>query len=104
MELFFSNDLHPIPIIGTFVKTIDTMSKNTSISLGDHFESFISNKIESGRYQSASEIIRAGLRLLEHEERKIEALKSALELGETSGIVQDFSAPEHLESIHAKRL
>ena len=80
------------------------MGKNTSISLGDHFERFISNKIGSGRYHSASEVIRAGLRLLEQEERNIEALKSALELGEKSGIAQDFSATNHLKSIHAKHL
>jgi antitoxin ParD1/3/4 len=78
------------------------MSKNTSISLGDHFESFISNRIGSGRYHSASEVIRDGLRLLEQEERKAEMLKSALELGEKSGIAQDFNAKNHLKSLHAK--
>ncbi|MEI7897176.1 MAG: type II toxin-antitoxin system ParD family antitoxin [bacterium] len=80
------------------------MSKNTSMSLGDHFESFISKNAGSGRYHSASEVIRAGLRLLEQEERKIEALKSALEMGEKSGIAQDFNATNHLKSIHAKHL
>ena len=80
------------------------MGKNTSISLGDHFESFISKKVVSGRYHSASEVIRAGLRLLEQEERKIEALKSALEIGEKSGIAQNFSAVKHLKSIKAKPL
>jgi antitoxin ParD1/3/4 len=77
------------------------MSKNTSISLGDHFESFISKKVGSGRYHSASEVIRDGLRLLEQEERKVEALKAALELGEKSGIAQDFNAKNHLKSLHA---
>ncbi len=80
------------------------MSKNTSISLGDHFESFISKKVGSGRYHSASEVIRAGLRLLEQEERKIEALKSALEIGEKSEIAQDFNAINHLKSIHKMHL
>ena len=80
------------------------MGKNTSISLGDHFESFISNKIGSGRYHSASEVIRAGLRLLEQEERRIEALKQALELGEISGIANDFSAKTLLKELHAKQL
>jgi antitoxin ParD1/3/4 len=80
------------------------MSKNTSISLGDHFESFISNKVGSGRYHSASEVIRAGLRLLEQEERKVEAIKTALELGEKSGIAQDFNAKNHLKSLHAKQM
>ena len=80
------------------------MGKNTSISLGDHFENFISKKIGSGRYQSASEVIRAGLRLLEQEERKFEALKSALEQGEKSGIAEDFNATNHLKSIHERHL
>jgi len=80
------------------------MSKNTSISLGDHFESFISKRVVSGRYHSASEVIRAGLRLLEQEERKIEALESALEQGEGSGIAQDFNAKNHLKSLHANQM
>ncbi len=80
------------------------MSKNTSISLGDHFESFISKNVGSGRYHSASEVIRAGLRLLEVEERKAEALKSALEIGEKSGIAQDFNAKSHLKSLHRKQM
>ncbi|MCX6245135.1 MAG: type II toxin-antitoxin system ParD family antitoxin [Bacteroidetes bacterium] len=80
------------------------MSKNTSISLGDHFESFISKKVGSGRYHSASEVIRDGLRLLEQEERKVEAIKSALELGEKSGISEDFKAMKHLKSLHTKEM
>jgi len=80
------------------------MSKNTSISLGDHFESFISKKVGTGRYHSASEVIREGLRLMEQEEKKIEALRSALEIGENSEIAKDFNAKNHLKSIHAKNL
>ncbi len=80
------------------------MSKNTSISLGDHFESFISKKVGTGRYHSASEVIREGLRLMEQEEKKIEALRSALEIGENSDIAKDFNAKNHLKSIHAKNL
>ena len=80
------------------------MSKNTSISLGDHFESFISKKVRTGRYHSASEVIREGLRLMEQEEKKIEALRSALEIGENSEIAKDFNAKNHLKSIHAKNL
>ena len=44
------------------------MGKNTSISLGNHFEEFIQTRIGEGRYTNASEVIRAGLRLLEEEE------------------------------------
>ena len=61
------------------------MQKNTSVTLGKHFESFINQQIEIGRFSSASEAIRAGLRLLEEKEIKIAALRKALEAGEQSG-------------------
>ena len=61
------------------------MQKNTSITLGNHFEEFIANQIASGRYGSASETIRAGLRLLEDQEAKLSTLRNALIDGENSG-------------------
>jgi antitoxin ParD1/3/4 len=61
------------------------MAKNTSISLGDHFEGFISRQIESGRYGSASEVVRASLRLLEEHEQRIGTVRQALIDGENSG-------------------
>ena len=61
------------------------MSKNTSISLGDHFSDFIERKVETGRYQSASEVVRAGLRLLEEHEEYVAAVRAALIEGENSG-------------------
>lgn len=61
------------------------MAKNTSISLGDHLEGFIDRQIKSGRYGSASEVIRSSLRLLEEHEQKIGALRQALIDGEDSG-------------------
>jgi antitoxin ParD1/3/4 len=65
------------------------MAKNTSISLGDHFDGFISKQIESGRYGSASEVVRASLRLLEEREQRIRALAHALMEGDSSGDADD---------------
>jgi antitoxin ParD1/3/4 len=64
------------------------MAKNTSFTLGDHFERFISTQITEGRFGTASEVVRAGLRLLEVEEKKLAALRAALEEGERSGIFE----------------
>jgi antitoxin ParD1/3/4 len=78
------------------------MGKNTSISLGNHFEQFINNEIKSGRYGSVSEVIRTALRLLESEERKLNELRNALIVGEESGWVEDFSTEEHLKSLQKR--
>ncbi len=61
------------------------MAKNTSMTLGLHFDQFVSERIKTGRYGSASEVVRAGLRLLEQSETKIETLRLLLEEGERSG-------------------
>ncbi len=66
------------------------MAKNTSITLGEHFEDFIAQQIESGRYGSASEVVRAGLRMLEDTESKLGTLRRLLNEGEESGFV-DYS-------------
>jgi antitoxin ParD1/3/4 len=62
------------------------MGKNTSFSIGDHFTGFIETQVRNGRYGSASDVVRAGLRLLEEQEAKFAALRSALIAGEESGI------------------
>lgn len=62
------------------------MAKNTSITLGDHFDGFITGQIKSGRFGSASEVVRAGLRLLENTETKLETVRQMLNEGEKSGI------------------
>jgi antitoxin ParD1/3/4 len=78
------------------------MAKNTSISLGKHFENFIQQGIDEGRYNNASEMIRAGLRLLEQEEAKIIALRKAIREGLNSEMVEDFDPELFLRQLKAK--
>jgi antitoxin ParD1/3/4 len=73
------------------------MTKNTSISLGDHFSRFVDRQLAQGRYGSASEVVRAGLRLLEEHEIKLEALRAALIEGEQSGPSEPFDFDRFLE-------
>lgn len=78
------------------------MSKNTSVLLGDYFTNFINEQINSGRYSSASEVIRTALRLFEDEERKKKELIAALKKGEESGFVNDFNKADFLEKLHQR--
>lgn len=75
------------------------MRNNTSVSLGNYFENFVEAKITEGRYKNASEVIRAGLRLLEEQERKTFALSKAIQEGLESGIANDFNPKRHLEDL-----
>ncbi|MEI6002035.1 type II toxin-antitoxin system ParD family antitoxin, partial [Paraburkholderia bengalensis] len=61
------------------------MGKNTSVSLGDHFAEFVEDRVRAGRYNTVSDVVRAGLRLLEEQEAKLDALRVELEKGERSG-------------------
>lgn len=79
------------------------MGRNTSVSLGNYFEDFVENKITEGRFKNASEVIRAGLRLLEEEENKAQILKSAIQEGIDSGIAKNFDAKKHLETLKANK-
>ena len=80
------------------------MARNTSILLGEHFEHFISTEVSSGKYNSASEVIRTALRLLEAEELKKKGLSKALAQGEKSGFEKNFDPKVHLKKLHSKYL
>jgi antitoxin ParD1/3/4 len=79
------------------------MTKNTSISLGDHFAGFIDRQLAQGRYGSASEVVRAGLRLLEENEMKLSALRVALVEGENSGPSELFDFDEFVARKRARK-
>ncbi len=70
------------------------MNRNTSFVVGEHFKSFIETQVSEGRYGSASDVVRAGLRLLEEREAGLAALRSALIDGETSGPSTPFDFDE----------
>ncbi|MGB3183547.1 MAG: type II toxin-antitoxin system ParD family antitoxin [Cyclobacteriaceae bacterium] len=79
------------------------MSKNTSISLGNYFDQFVQTQVSTGRYKNVSEVIRAGLRLLENEESKTTVLRKAIQEGVESGVANDFDANANLEMLKAGR-
>jgi len=79
------------------------MAKHTSISLGEHFTGFIDQQISQGRFGSASEIVRAGLRLLEEHESRVQALRSALIEGEESGPARKFEVDKFLSSVKKRK-
>ena len=78
------------------------MGKNTSILLGDHFDRFISQQIQTGKFSSTSEVIRAALRMFEHAETKKTELIKELKKGEKSGFVKDFNRQNFLNTLHQK--
>ena len=85
------------------VKKHITMGRTVTASLGAHYEEFIQYSIQCGRYNNASEVIRAGLRRLEEDESRLIALKNALEEGESSPDVTDFDAKEFLKELKAEK-
>lgn len=89
-----------IPTLGIFEKK--DMAKNTSILLGDYFDSFINNQVKSGKFTSASEVIRAALRMFEQEENKKAELVKALIKGEKSGFVENFDRDSFLDFLKKK--
>jgi len=76
--------------------------RNTSVSLGQHFTSFIDSQVQGGRYGSASDVVRAGLRLLEEHESKVKALQDALNAGLQSGEPRTFDSDAFLNRMHAQ--
>jgi antitoxin ParD1/3/4 len=80
------------------------MPRNTSVTLGAHFDQFVAGALQQGRFQSASEVIRAGLRKLEADEAKLQALRAKLEPGENSPVVEGFDGKQFLRSMHKKYL
>ncbi len=77
--------------------------KTTSVALGPHFEEFIQASILSGRYNNASEVVRTGLRLLEDQEQRMAALRTAIQEGLTSGCVEDFDSKAYLQKMKARK-
>ncbi len=73
------------------------MAKNTSIALGNHFQGFVEKQIQQGRFGSTSEVIRAGLRLLEEREAKLEMLRKAIQEGIDSGPAVSFDFDEFIK-------
>lgn len=80
------------------------MAKNTSILLGDYFENFINLQIQSGRFSSASEVVRTALRLFEQQENSKNELIKELKKGERSGFVQKFDRKKYVKNLHDKHL
>jgi antitoxin ParD1/3/4 len=79
------------------------MSKNTSISLGHHFSQFVDEQVADGRYGSVSDVVRAGLRLLEEHEAKVRALRFALVTGEESGASAPFDVDAFVKARRGPR-
>lgn len=75
------------------------MAKNTSVTLGPHYEEFIAQMVASGRYATSSEVIRAGLRMIEDYEQRLEVLRREIQKGEESGLVEDFDFDEFMEKM-----
>lgn len=79
------------------------MAKNTSILLGDYFEGFINQQVKSGKFSSASEVVRAALRVFEYEESKKVELINELKKGEKSGFIDTFNRKSFLKDIHERQ-
>ena len=80
------------------------MPRNTSVTLGEHFDNFVVEKINEGRFQSVSEVVRAGLRKLEEDETKLHALRRKLQAGEDSPLVENFDGEDFIKTMYKKHI
>lgn len=80
------------------------MPRNTSVTLGEHFDKFVVEKIKEGRFQSVSEVVRAGLRKLEEDEAKLQALRLKLQAGEDSPVAENFDVDSFIAAMHEKHI
>ncbi len=78
------------------------MPRNTSITLGDHFDRFVFEKINEGKYKSVSQVVRAGLRKLEEDDAKLQVLRLKLQTGENSPAVENFDENHFIAAMHKK--
>jgi len=78
------------------------MARNTSVTLGTHFDEFVVEKIAQGRFQSVSEVVRAGLRKLEEDETRLQLLREQLLAGERSPVISEFDRDEFVSVLHKR--
>lgn len=80
------------------------MPRNTSVTLGDHFDQYVTQKIAQGTFASVSEVVRAGLRQLEKEDEKMQLLRAKLAVGENSRLEENFDTEQFLKEMHGKHI
>ncbi len=80
------------------------MPGNTTVTLDQHFDEFVLEKINAGRFQSVSEVVRSGLRKLEEDETRLQLLQDKLQAGENSSLVDNFNGEAFIEGLHKKHL
>jgi len=78
------------------------MARNTSVTLGQHFDQFVAERVQQGRFQSVSEVVRAGLRLLEEDEIKLAQLRRKLEAAELSPVIDNFDEQRFVAELQQK--
>ena len=102
LQRFFKILVNRLPKFGNLKETSKIMGRTKSISIGAHFESFIESTISNGRFNNASDVVCAGLRLLE-EENRIQVLRKAIHEGIESGRAADFDPKHHLKTLKSTK-